>query len=138
MRKWDINYINCESYGISTKQFLNFRKRYYVLEMKESGLVIGHAYFYRDADGDRSIKNLEVRLLGDFIDKGFGTEILECAKKEAVKFTHGLSYLCRLGDYHAQRILEKCGFEYIKTLCDFRYTAKNPRKDFYYYRIYLK
>jgi len=142
LRDWSTNDIGCEVHNESVIRYLISVKNNYAVVLKENGLVVGTIGLNEDADGDLNVRNVGIRMLDRYQNKGLMSEALECVIRNVSDITDTLSYFCLADDERSRHIAEKFGFKYIKT---FRNVQRNPAdepKDFYYYRLkiatYLK
>ena len=137
LRDWTTDDIGCEVYDKSTIQYLLSAKNNYAVVLKENGVVIGTIGLNEDADDDPNIRNVGIRLLEPYQNKGLMSEALECVIQNAGEITGGLSYLCLADDKRSQHIAEKFDFIYCKTFYNVRKDAAEQPKDFYYYKRIL-
>ncbi len=137
LRDWNIEDIGCEVFNEDTIRYLMSVQNNYAVVLKENGLVIGTIGLNEDADDDLTARNVGIRLLEPYQNKGLMSEALACVIQNASDISKELSYLCLADDKRSQHIAEKFGFKYMKT---FYHVQKNPAdepKDFFYYRLKL-
>lgn len=134
LRDWTASDIGCEVFDISTIQYLLSAKNNYAVVLKETGTIIGTIGLNEDADDDPNTRNVGVRLLEPYRNKGLMSEALECVIQNAGEITDALSWLCLTDDKRSQHIAEKFGFQYVKTFYHVRKGVAEPPKDFYYYK----
>lgn len=137
LRDWTADDIGCEVFDINTIQYLLSAKNNYAVVLKENGTVIGTIGLNEDADNDPNARNVGIRLLEPYRNKGLMSEALECVIQNAGEITDELSYLCLTDDKRSQHIAEKFGFVYCKTFYNVRKDAAERPKDFYYYKRIL-
>lgn len=138
LRDWSLDDIGCNVFDERVIRYLAEVQNNYAVILKENGVIIGTIGLNEDADNNPNIRNVGIRLLEPYRNKGLMSEALECVIQEADIVAEELSYLCLSDDKRSQHIAEKFQFKYIKT---FRNVQKNPsdeKKDFYYYRLKLK
>ena len=80
-----------------------------------------------DADGKEYVRNVEVRIVPQYQNRGYITEALKAVLDDT---TNTLSWFCKAEDSRSQHIAEKLGFAYVKTFAKAQY---NLPSDFYYY-----
>jgi RimJ/RimL family protein N-acetyltransferase len=137
LRDWTVDDIGCEVFDISTIQYLLSAKNNYAVVLKENGTIIGTIGLNEDADNDPNTRNVGIRLLEPYRNKGLMSEALECVIQNAGEITDTLSYLCLTDDKRSQHIAEKFGFMYCKTFYNVRKDVAEQPKDFYYYKRIL-
>ncbi|MEY8268437.1 GNAT family N-acetyltransferase [Lachnospiraceae bacterium 64-25] len=137
LRDWTADDIGCEVFDISTIQYLLSAKNNYAVVLKENGTIIGTIGLNEDADNDPNTRNVGIRLLEPYRNKGLMSEALECVIQNAGEITDALSYFCLTDDKRSQHIAEKFGFMYCKTFYNVREDAAERPKDFYYYKRIL-
>lgn len=134
LRDWKNEDIGCEVYDENTLRYLLTVKNNYAVVLKENGLVIGTIGLNEDADDDPDVRNVGIRLLESYRNKGYMSEALECVIQNAGGIAKELSYFCHSEDKRSQHIAEKFGFIYIKTFYNVQKCAADEPRDFYYYR----
>lgn len=72
--------------------------------LKETGWVIGTIGLNEDADDNPDIRNVGIRLLESYQNKGLRSEALECVIQNASDILNKLSYLCLVDDKRSQHI----------------------------------
>ena len=137
LRDWYLGDVGCEVYDENTIQYLISVKNNYAVVLKENGLVIGTIGLNEDADGNPDTRNVGIKLLKPYRNRGLMSEALECVIHNASDITKCLSYLCLAEDKRSQHIAEKFGFQYIKTFYKVQGNASDEPKDFYYYKLEL-
>ena len=137
LRDWTLKDIGCQVYDENTIRYLISVKNNYAVVLKENGLVIGTIGLNEDADGNPNTRNVGIRLLESYRNKGLMSEALTCVIHNVNDITKELSYLCMSEDKRSQHIAEKHGFRYVKTFYNVQRTASDDPKDFYYYRLVL-
>ncbi|MEY8484559.1 GNAT family N-acetyltransferase [Lachnospiraceae bacterium 48-21] len=90
---WTADDIGCEVFDISTIQYLLSAKNNYAVVLKENGTIIGTIGLNEDADNDPNTRNVGIRLLEPYRNKGLMSEALECVIQNAGEITDVLSYL---------------------------------------------
>ena len=137
LRDWNNSDLGC---GIHTDEVIGYlieAQNNYAVVLKENGLVIGTIGLNEDADDNPDTRNVGIRLLESYRNRGLMSEALECVIHNARDITKWLSYFCRVEDKRSQHIAEKFGFRYIKTFYNVQRTASDEPKDFYYYKLEL-
>lgn len=137
LRDWTLGDIGCEVYDENSIRYLISVQNNYAVVLKENGLVIGTIGLNEDADGNLDTRNVGIRLLEPYRNRGLMSEALECVIHNASDITKELSYLCLTEDERSKHIAEKFGFRYIKTFYKVQRTASDEPKDFYYYKLEL-
>lgn len=137
LRDWSLKDIGCDVYDENTIRYLLTVQNNYAVVLKENGLIIGTIGLNEDADGNPNTRNVGIRLLESYHNRGLMSEALECVIHNARDITKVLSYLCLIQDKRSQHIAEKFGFRYIKTFYNVQRTATDEPKDFYYYNLEL-
>lgn len=133
LRDWRISDIGCEVFDESTIRYLITAKNNYAVVLKDNDMVIGIIGLNEDADNNPNRRNVGIRLLEPYQDKGLMSEALECVINNASDVMTELSYLCRCDDRRSRHIAEKFGFQYVKT---FYHIQKNPAdkpENYFYY-----
>ena len=102
-------------------------KNNYAVVLKENNEIIGTIGLNEDADGNENIRNVGVRIIPQYQNKGYMTEALKAVINSA---TDVLSWFCKVDDLRSQHIAKKLGFVYVKT---FTKADHNLPSDFYYY-----
>ena len=137
LRDWNVEDIGCEVFGEKTIQYLITMKNNYAVVLKGNGLVIGTIGLNEDADNDSDARNVGIRLLEAYQNKGLMSEALECVIQNAKDISKELSYLCLADDKRSQHMAEKFGFKYVKTFYNVPKKPTDEPKDFWYYRLKL-
>ena len=137
LRDWTFGDIGSEVYDENTIRYLISVQNNYAVVLKENGLVIGTIGLNEDADDNPDTRNVGIRLLESYRNRGLMSEALECVIHNASDITKELSYLCLTEDKRSQHIAEKFGFRYIKTFYKVQKNASEEPKDFYYYKLEL-
>lgn len=137
LRDWRINDIGCEVFNESTIRFLISAGNNYSVVLKEDGAVIGTVGLNEDADGVPERRNVGVRLLEAYQNRGLMSEALECVIQNAGDIAGELSWLCRCDDKRSGHLAEKFGFQYVKTFCHVQKAPADEPKDFFYYVLKL-
>ena len=137
LRDWTLEDIGCQVYDENVIRYLVSVKNNYAVILKENGAVIGTIGLNEDADENPNTRNVGIRLLEAYRNKGLMSEALECVIRNASDVTKELSYFCMAEDKRSQHIAEKFGFQYIKTFYKVQRTASDEPKDFYYYKLKL-
>lgn len=136
LRDWSLDDIGCEVYDEGVIRYLIEVQNNYAVILKENGMIIGTIGLNEDADNNPDVRNVGIRLVEPYQNKGLMSEALECVIQNANNIAKELSYLCHSDDKRSQHIAEKFRFQYIKTF----HVQENPTdapKDFYYYRLKL-
>lgn len=137
LRDWNIKDIGCQVYDENIIQYLITVKNNYAVVLKENGMVIGTIGLNEDAENNPNRRNVGIRLLESYQNKGLMSEALESVIQNASDITDELSYLCRSDDKRSQHIAEKFGFEYFKTFYNVQKEPKDEPKDFLYFILKL-
>ena len=137
LRDWNSEDIGCEVYDETTIQYLISVKNNYAVVFKENGIVIGTIGLNEDADNNPNSRNVGIRLLEQYQNKGVMSEALKCVIRNASEITDELSYLCSCDDKRSRHIAEKFGFQYIKTFYRVQKNPSDEPKDFFYYILKL-
>lgn len=137
LRDWTLEDIGCQVYDENVIRYLISVKNNYAVVLKENGLVIGTIGLNEDADGNPDTRNVGIRLLESYRNRGLMSEALACVIHNANDITKALSYFCMAEDERSQHIAEKFGFRYVKTFYKVQRTASDDPKDFYYYKLEL-
>ena len=137
LRDWNINDIGCEVYDEGIIQYLISVKNNYAIVLKENGIVIGTIGLNEDADDNPNCRNVGIRLLEAYQNKGLMSEALACVIENAGDVTSELSYFCRTDDKRSQHIAEKFRFQYKKTFYNVQKNPEDEPKDFLYYTLKL-
>lgn len=137
LRDWSITDIGCEVFGEGTIRYLIQAKNNYALVLKENGEVIGTIGLNEDAEDNPDRRNVGIRLLERYRDKGLMSEALESVIANAKEITETLSYLCMTDDKRSQHIAEKFGFRYVKTFYHVQTSESDVPRDFHYYILPL-
>lgn len=95
LRDWRVTDIGCEVFNESTIRYLITAKNNYAVVLKDNDMVIGTIGLNEDADDNPNRRNVGVRLLEQYQNKGLMSEALECVINNASEVTTELSYLCR-------------------------------------------
>lgn len=89
-----------------------------VIQEKETNKIIGNISLYQE---DSRSKSVNIWLIKDYWNKGYGTETLKGIIKEMKKIKLECLYAtCDGRNIGAKTMLEKCGFELIDTIKDYR------------------
>lgn len=137
LRDWTLSDIGCGVYDENSIRYLISVQNNYAVVLKENGIVIGTIGLNEDADENPDTRNVGIRLLEPYRNRGLMSEALECVIHNASDITKWLSYLCLVEDKRSQHIAEKFGFQYIKTFYKVQRTASDEPKDFLYYKLEL-
>ena len=76
LRDWNSEDIGCEVYDETTIQYLISVKNNYAVVFKENGIVIGTIGLNEDADNNPNRRNVGIRLLEQYQNKGLMSEAL--------------------------------------------------------------
>lgn len=115
-------------------RYLLKTKNNYAVVLKENNEIIGTIGLNEDADGQVNVRNVGVRVLPQYQNKGYMTEALRAVIDNAHNIADALSWFCKVEDKRSQHIAEKLGFKYVKTFTKDRYDLQS---DFYYYILEL-
>lgn len=137
LRDWTLEDIGCDVYDENSIRYLVSVRNNYAVVLKEYGLVIGTIGLNEDADNNPNVRNVGIRLLEPYRNRGLMSEALECVIQNAGDITKELSYLCMTEDKRSQHIAEKFGFKYVKTFSKVQRKSSDEPKDFYYYKLRL-
>ena len=137
LRDWTYEDIGCEVHDENTIRYLISVQNNYAVVLKENGRVIGTIGLNEDADDNPDAKNVGIRLIESYHNKGLMSEALECVIHNAGNIAKRLSYFCMAEDKRSQHIAEKFGFQYVKTFYNVQKTDEDVPKDFYYYILDL-
>lgn len=137
LRDWTLKDIGCGVFDENTIRYLISVRNNYAVVLKENGLVIGTIGLNEDADNNQDARNVGIRLLEPYRNRGLMSEALKCVIQNASNITKELSYLCLTEDKRSQHIAEKFGFRLIKTFYKVQRKASDEPKDFYYYKLEL-
>ena len=137
LRDWSLDDIGCEVFDECVIRYLVEVQNNYAVILKENGAIIGTIGLNEDADDNPDIRNVGIRIIEPYRNKGLMSEALECVIKNADFPAKELSYLCKSDDKRSQHIAEKIGFKYIKTFYNIQKNPTDKPKDFYYYRLKL-
>ena len=89
-----------------------------VIQDKETNRIIGNISLYQE---DSRSKSVNIWLVRDSWNKGYGTEVMKALVKEIKKTKlESLYATTDKRNIAATKILEKCGFELIDTIKDYR------------------
>ena len=127
LRDWTLGDIGCEVYDENSIRYLISVQNNYAVVLKENGLVIGTIGLNEDADGNLDTRNVGIRLLEPYRNRGLMSEALKCVIQNVSDVTKKLSWSCSLDDKRSQHIAEKMGFRYVKTL----YVSDEPFANYY-------
>lgn len=90
-----------------------------IIQDKETKKIIGNISLYQE---DSRSKSVNIWIVKDFWNKGYGTEALQGIVSELKKTNLGSIYAtCDGRNYGAKRMLEKAGFELIDTIPEYRF-----------------
>ena len=135
LRDWCEDDFGCLVYDEGTIRYLIAKKNNYAVVLKEIDFVIGTIGLNEDADGNADTRNVGIRLLEQYQNKGLMTEALQ-AIFEAPSFAGArFSWLCRVDDKRSQYLAKKLDFSYEKTFSKEQYSLPI---DFCYYTRYAK
>lgn len=118
-------------------RFLISARNNYAVVLKESGEVIGTIGINEDAANDPDARNVGVRILEQYRNKGLMSEALTCAIQNIGDITKKLSWLCWVEDKHSQHLAEKLGFRLVNTFYNVKPSGFEQPEDFYYYILEL-
>lgn len=138
LREWSLHDIGCDVFEEKVIRYLVEAKNDYAVILKENGVIIGTIGLNEDADNNPDIRNVGIRLLEPYRNKGLMSEALECVIQKADIEVEELSYLCLSDDKRSQHIAEKFQFKYVKTFQNVQKNHSDEMKDFYYYRLKLR
>lgn len=127
LRDWCEDDIGCSVHNEDAIRYLINAKNNYAVILKESNEIIGTIGLNEDADGKEFVRNVGVRIVPQYQNRGYITEAL---KAVLASTTDTLSWFCKAEDLRSQHIAEKLGFAYVKTFAKAQY---NLPSDFYYY-----
>lgn len=133
LRDWHVTDIGCEVFDESTIQYLITTKNNYAVVLKDNDMVIGTIGLNEDADDNPNRRNVGIRLLEPYQNKGLMSEALECVINNAGDVTTELSYFCRCDDKRSQHIAKKFGFQYVKTFYNVQRNPTDKPENFFYY-----
>ena len=133
LRDWRMTDIGCEVFDESTIRYLIDAENNYAVVLKDHDIVIGTIGLNEDADGNPDRRNVGIRLLEPYQNKGLMSEALECVIRHAGEITAELSYLCRCDDQRSRHIAEKFGFQYVKTFDHIQKRPTDRPENFCYY-----
>lgn len=77
LRDWNIKDIGCQVYDENIIQYLITVKNNYAVVLKENGMVIGTIGLNEDAENNPNRRNVGIRLLESYQNKGLMLEALE-------------------------------------------------------------
>ncbi|MBO5870491.1 MAG: GNAT family N-acetyltransferase [Clostridia bacterium] len=137
LRDWTLEDIGCQVYDEKVIRYLISVKNNYAVVLKENGMVIGTIGLNEDADDNPDTRNVGIRMLEQYRNRGLMSEAIECVIHNANNITKTLSYLCMVEDKRSQHIAEKFGFQFVKTFYKVQKAASDEPKDFYYYKLEL-
>ena len=137
LRDWAACDIGCDVFDEKTIRYLIKARNNYAVVLKETGVIIGTIGLNEDADDDHTVRNVGIRLLEPYRNKGLMSEALECVIRNADIAAKELSYLCLSDDKRSQHIAEKFQFKYVKTFQNVQKNPEDEARDFYYYRLKL-
>ncbi len=118
-------------------RFLISARNNYAVVLKESGEVIGTIGINEDAANDPDARNVGVRILEQYRNKGLMSEALTCAIQNIGDITKKLSWLCWVEDKCSQHLAEKLGFRLVNTFYNVKPSGFEQPEDFYYYILEL-
>ena len=127
LRDWCEDDIGCSVHNEETIRYLIKVKNNYAVVLKENNEIIGTIGLNEDADGKEYVRNVGVRIVPQYQNRGYITEALKTVLDHTA---NTLSWFCKAEDSRSQHIAEKLGFAYVKTFAKAQY---NLPSDFYYY-----
>ena len=127
LRDWCEDDIGCSVHDEDTIRYLISAKNNYAVVLKESNEIIGTIGLNEDADGKECVRNVGVRIVPQYQNRGYITEALKAVLDSTADT---LSWFCKANDLRSQHIAKKLGFSYVKTFAKAQY---NLPSDFYYY-----
>lgn len=90
----------------------------YVIQEKETNKIIGYISLYQE---DSRSKSVNIFIMKDYWNKGYGSETLKSiVKRMKVEKLECLYATCDGRNIGAKMMLEKCNFELIDTIKDYR------------------
>ena len=139
LRDWTIDDFGCGVHDDNVIQYLISARNNYAVVFKENGLVIGTIGINEDnvAENNPEVRNIGVRLLEQYRNKGIMTEALRCVIQNVGDTTKELSWLCLKDDERSRHLAEKLGFRYVKTFEKDTTSDWNLPSDFYYFKLEL-
>ena len=134
LRDWCEGDIGSSVHNEDAIRYLLKTKNNYAVVLKENNEIIGTIGLNEDADGQLNVRNVGVRVLPQYQNKGYMTEALRAVIDNAHNIADSLSWFCKVEDKRSQHIAEKLGFKYVKTFAKDKYDLPC---DFYYYILEL-
>ena len=125
VRDWCEDDIGCSVHNEDTIRYLINAKNNYAVVLKENNEIIGTIGLNEDADGKEYVRNVGVRIVPQYQNRGYITEALKAVLDHT---TNTLSWFCKAEDSRSQHIAEKLGFAYVKTFAKAQYHLPS---DFY-------
>lgn len=132
LRDWEETDLGCGVHNDETIRYLLAAKNNYAIVLKETGEVIGTIGLNEDADDHPERRNVGIRVIEAFRDRGFMSEALSEVIQNAGEITHTLSWFCKTTDLRSQHLAEKFGFQYVKTFYQTT-SGHDAPADFHYY-----
>ena len=83
LRDWSLDDIGCEVFDECVIRYLVEVQNNYAVILKENGAIIGTIGLNEDADDNPDIRNVGIRILESYRNKGLMSEALECVIKNA-------------------------------------------------------
>ena len=134
LRDWCEGDIGSSVHNEDAIRYLLKTKNNYAVVLKENNEIIGTIGLNEDADGQLNVRNVGVRVLPQYQNKGYMTEALRVVIDNAHNIADALSWFCKVEDKRSQHIAAKFGFKYVKTFAKDKYDLPS---DFYYYILEL-
>ena len=104
LRDWCEDDIGCSVHNEDAIRYLIKVKNNYAVVLKENNEIIGTIGLNEDADGNENIRNVGVRIIPQYQNKGYMTEALKAVIDSA---TDVLSWFCKVDDLRSQHIAKK-------------------------------
>ena len=135
LRDWNSADFGC---GIHTDEIIRYlieAKNNYAVVLKETGAIIGTIGLNEDADDNEKRRNVGVRIIEKYRNKGLLSEALTeiFADNKDKEF----SWFCKTDDERSKHLAKKFGFEYVKTFPKVQRNEKDVPADYFYYVLKL-
>ena len=135
LRDWNSADFGC---GIHTDEIIKYlieAKNNYAVVLKETGAIIGTIGLNEDADDNEKRRNVGVRIIEKYRNKGLLSEALTeiFADNKDKEF----SWFCKTDDERSKHLAGKFGFKYVKTFYNVQRNPNEESKDYFYYVLKL-
>lgn len=138
LRDWNESDIGSGVYSEKSIRYLMSVKNNYAIILKENNKVIGTIGINEDAEGNENARNVGVRIIPEYRNRGLISEALRAVIDNAHMITDTLSWLCKSTDTRSRHLAEKFGFTYVKTFYNVKRKSDEEPHDFDYFILNTK